>query len=419
VISEEEIRDKARKLWASGKVARASLGAESLFPYFIPFRKPTAQEWLDRFASLRMQVDALESRSKSALGIGYTVSFKETAHQKLGRLRVPQRVFFETSQDVAYCAGEVEANLRFQRLAATLLSREPRLSDWLSRHPLWALELERDLPRLIGVLKYFEEHPRPMLYARQLGIPGVDSKFVEEYRAVLADWLQCVLPSEAIDSTARGVGEGAFEKRFGLLYEEPQVRFRWLDRNAIWWGAISDATVPLSEFARYAPPCKRIFITENKVNFLTLPAAKDSIAVFGGGYAVDRLRHVPWLQSKALHYWGDIDTHGFAILSQLRSSWPHVESFLMDSETLFGHKDLWTEETSNTRCLYDLPNLNEKEHELFDNLRMDRLRVRVRLEQERIEYEWVIKALESVTMHSVSNSGCPGGGGFEKKLYRS
>jgi hypothetical protein len=78
VISPQDIRNRARKLWATGQPLRAAVvGTESesqpFFPFSIPFRKPTAQEWLDRFAELRAAVAALDAESKASLGAGYSV----------------------------------------------------------------------------------------------------------------------------------------------------------------------------------------------------------------------------------------------------------------------------------------------------------------------------------------------------------
>lgn len=44
----------------------------------------------------------------------------------------------------------------------------------------------------------------------------------------------------------------------------------------------ADATVPLSEFAAYAPGCERVFVTEYRINVLTLPECIGSLAIFGG-----------------------------------------------------------------------------------------------------------------------------------------
>ena len=102
-------------------------------------------------------------------------------------------------------------------------------------------------------------------------------------------------------------------------------------------------------------------------------------------------RKVEWLQRCRIHYWGDIDTHGFAILDQLRSQFNHVESFLMDRTTLLAFESQWGKEEKQT--LRDLPNLTIDERMVFDELRDNRIGENLRLEQERIGFEWVMSAL--------------------------
>jgi len=393
MITSGEIRAHARKLWASGAPLRAWLGAQPLFPYVVAFRKPSAQEWLARFAQLREALQQLEAGSKVTLGSGYSVSFKEVAHQKLGRLRVPERIILETAEDAAACAGEEVALRRFAALAEVLRAREPRLLDWLAERPLRSLDEATELPRLLAVTEFFQEHPRPMRYARELGILGVDSKFIEVNRGVLRDWLDRLLPPEAIDVSVRGFEDYGFERRFGLRHEEPLIRFRWLDPAHALARGVLDASVPLSQFAAYAPTCARVVVTENKVNFLTLPACPDALAIFGGGYAVERLGRIAWLAGVPLHYWGDIDTHGFAILNRLRGAWPHVRSLLMDRATLVDHRELWSREPPERRSTQDLGRLDPAEQALYDDLRQDRLGEGVRLEQERVDYTRVRCAL--------------------------
>lgn len=392
MITPDEIGARARRLWSSGQVLRAWLEGTPAFPWPVPFRRPSANEWLHRFADLRRAVETLEAISKARKGFGYTLIVKEAAHQKLGRLRVPDAIFFDSADDVAASAGEAAAFNRFRELAADLRSQEPRLASWMSRQPFALLEHQDALPRLLAVAAHLQQHPRPGCFARELGIAGVDSKFVESYRGVLADWLDCLLPAGHIDDTARGLSDYGFERRYGLRYEEAMLRFRWLDRTRSLGGSLADLTVPLSQFAAYAPNCARVFVTENKISFLTIPECRDSLVIFGGGYAIDRLANARWLARQPLIYWGDIDTHGFAILSRLRSHWPHVRSMLMDRDTLLGHRELWTEETQG-RHLDALPSLAAEEAALFDDLRGDVLGERVRLEQERVEFARVRDAM--------------------------
>ncbi len=56
---------------------------------------------------------------------------------------------------------------------------------------------------------------------------------------------------------------------------------------------------------------------------------------------------------------GDIDTHGFAILDQLRGYFLHAASFLMDRETLLARRSHWGEEPEPAR--HDLSRLTPEE----------------------------------------------------------
>ena len=398
MISPKEIQARARKLWASGRPLRATLAnphERPFFPWPVPFRRHAAQEWLDSFAELRSAVTALEAQSKAVVGHGYTLVLCESSHQKLGRLRVPEAITFDSIEDLAACAGETDSLHRFRHVAQLITEREPRLLPWLADRPSMALESEPVLTQLLDTVTYLQAHPRPNRYARELGIPGVDSKFIEVNRRVLSDWLDRLLPAAAIDVTVSGLADHGFERRYGLCFEEPQIRFRWLDLARA-FGGISDATVPLSQLAAYRPCCDHVLITENKINFLTLPSHPDTLALFGSGYAIDLLRAIPWLADRSVYYWGDLDTHGFAILSRLRGPFPNTRSFLMDRETLLSHRELWTEELSATRVLRDLEGLGPDEHALYDDLRHDRLGDRVRLEQERVRYPWIERAIAAI-----------------------
>lgn len=94
-----------------------------------------------------------------------------------------------------------------------------------------------------------------------------------------------------------------------------------------------------------------------------------------------------WLERCTLHYWGDIDTHGFAILDQLRHHFSHVESFLMDRASLDAHVAFWGREDKPQR-------LTPEELRLYDDLRDNRIREGLRLEQEHLSFGWVREQIE-------------------------
>lgn len=85
-------------------------------------------------------------------------------------------------------------------------------------------------------------------------------------------------------------------------------------------------------------------------------------------------------------YWGDLDTHGFAILDRLRAWLPQTRSVPMDRETLLVHRERWVVEERPARSA--LTRLSANEAELHGDLVSDDLGFKVRLEQERIDWDW-------------------------------
>jgi len=150
-------------------------------------------------------------------------------------------------------------------------------------------------------------------------------------------------------------------------------------------------TLDADSFARLAPAVSRVFITENEINYLSFPPMADSMILFGAGYGFDMLDPPGWLAQRQLVYWGDIDTHGYAILDQLRARLPHVTSLLMDMPTLLAHRGQWSVESKPLSR--DLPRLVRDEAEVYDALRNMTLGQNVRLEQEMIGYGWLERRL--------------------------
>jgi hypothetical protein len=279
------------------------------------------------------------------------------------------------------------------------LPRYPALRDWLARRPLVALSHFDKWPRVLAVLDWFVANPRSGLYLRQLDIPGVDTKFIEGHRGLLAELLDIVLPEDVVDQSASGIK--GFARRYGLRSEPPLLRFRILDRNALLQG-LSDISLTPAEFSTLKLPIRRVFVTENRTNGLAFPDHPEAIVVFGMGYGLERFAETPWLKELDVRYWGDIDTHGFRILDRLRATLPQARSFLMDDATLDVHRALCVEEPAEKRYTGELLRLSSEEHALFENLRHDRLGERIRLEQERIAYGWLQHALA----------------GFDRPLFR-
>ncbi|HSW09180.1 DUF3322 domain-containing protein [Aquabacterium sp.] len=391
-----DLRAQLHKRWERGELlADMAAGTvpdivapAALFPLRLSLRGPQSSELSDRFDDARHWASQLQQGA----GAGYRLVLREWRHRIVGQNSLPDQAWVDTREDALRWIGKTREARIFQRMLDDTRAREPALLPWLAQQPMRALALADDWPRLLDLVAWIQAHPRPAVYLRQVDLPGIHSKFIEAQRGVLTELLDRVLPPEAIDAGATGAAQ--FARRYGFRDKPLRLRFRFLDPCHPGWapGADQDYAVRHEAFAALDPAVSRVFITENEINFLAFPPAADSLLVFGAGYGFDALAQARWLARCELHYWGDIDTHGFAILDQLRSHLPHAQSFLMDRQTLLAHLPQWTSEPQPT--LRDLPRLNDEERRLFDELRWLRLHdTPVRLEQERIGFAAVEQAL--------------------------
>lgn len=387
----EEITAHVRRLWDRGRILSASLAGEPLFPLRVTLRRPDSRALGERFEEARRWIQTLERSSRSRASHGYDVHWTQIEHRQLGRNRVPEAIVVPTEEDALRMVGMARRAARFRVLAAMTSDQLPELRDWMVRRPLLMLEHDDDWERILRVLLWFRAHPRPAVYLRQIEIPEIDTKFVEERLGLLSELLDIVLPSEAIDASARGSRE--FERRYGLTTKPALVRFRALDRCCS-IGGLTDVSSPVGEFARLDLPIEHVFLTENEVNGLAFPDVPRSIVVFGLGYGVERLAQVPWLRRAAVHYWGDIDTHGFAILDRVRSILNDARSLMMDRETLVAHQAHWAHEP--VQHIGPLARLTPAEADVYAGLSSGVFGDRVRLEQERVAFAWVKQRLREI-----------------------
>ena len=374
------LREQLRRRWDKGELLAELAQSGDMFPLRLALRGPSSSELSGRFDAVRAWAAELQKAS------GFRLVMREVRHRVIGQNSLPAEAWVDTLDDALRLIGKTGEARAFRTLLGLT---PPTLRRWAAAQPLRALALTEAWPLLLAFVAWLQAHARPGIYLRQVDLPGIHSKFVETHRGVLAELLDLALPAEAINTAASGVTQ--FAQRYGFLDKPLRVRFRLLDSPS----GDGDTTLTQARFALLNPPVRRVFITENEINFLAFPALADSLVIFGAGYGFEALAQADWLSRCALHYWGDIDTHGFAILDQLRARHPHAQSFLMDRPTFLAHRAQWAVEPQPTAR--DLPRLMTDEAALYDDLRCLRLSDQaLRLEQERIGFGWVARAVSAV-----------------------
>ena len=384
-----ELKGQVQKLWDRGLILSSLIGGDSVFPRRLTLIGPDSRQLSDSFGEVRDWIKRLDDAAKQ-----YRIVWRSVNHRIVGNNEIPDEIWIDSLNDALGLIGKRRDAERFAALVALTRSRQPELLPWLAKRPLHALELAEEWSRILDIVAWLQNHPRPGIYLRQIDLPGVHSKFIEGHRGVLGELFDIVLPPEKIDATA--VGVGGFCRRYGFQDKPMRVRFRILDPALAVFMTESDHDITVTQaiFAQLELPVTRVFITENEINFLAFPDVPEAMVIFGAGYGFENLASVEWMRDRVIHYWGDIDTHGFAILNQLRGFFPQASSLLMDSETLMEHQPLWGVEPSPETGT--LTRLTAEESALYDQLRRDELGHQIRLEQEKIGFEWLVDALGKV-----------------------
>lgn len=370
MITPTEIRKKAEKKYLA--FLQSVVEGKTFAPVVIVGNKKPN----DDMAMFEKELTELMEYSKERKGYGYTIEYQTVKTKKHGLQDIPTSISFFTEYDYLKFIGKEQITAHFRADIGKGLSELPELKDWISKYPNKVLDNHNVWDDILVVCKYFKTTPKPQLYIRELPIQ-VHTKFIERNKGIIKELLDIII-SEQVNTEAT-----RFEPHFNLKYDEPIVRFRVLDKTISekFFSGTNDISLPISQFKSIGISVHTVYIVENKMNMLTFPLKSDSIVLWGHGFGVDILKNVEWLRSKRIFYWGDLDAHGFLILSELRKHFPQVESFLMDRETFdaFFENDKGVE----TNVVGDLY-LTSKERELFEYLKA----FNFRLEQEKIPFEY-------------------------------
>ena len=379
MIQPDDIRRKAELLYPAAIQAWLT-GDETFFPHIVRSRKTPDSGDL---ASAIQAVRRLREGSKESRGFGYKVEWREINSRTFGRNLFPDRILFESREDLLRLIGKQREFESLVAAVARLRAAFPELEEWIRSKTDSLLKVAPDLSGLLLVLNYFRAHPRPDCFARELPLP-VDTKFIERHERLLREWLDLVLPPHAIRAD-----EEHFHRRYGLRYAEPLVLLRFLDPSLQQELGFPCQTLalPLHVLGNLPARDVAVFIVENKVNLLTLPPLPRTIGLGALGDGVTLLRYVPWLSQAAISYWGDLDVEGLEILSSLRAIFPQSSSFLMDATALAQWEHLAVKGTARTPSLP--PHLMAHESDAFARCAANNLR----LEQECIPQAAVLEML--------------------------
>ena len=382
---DEPLRKKLSRLEANGKLYVA-LAEGSEVPYLsMPLKRP--QDIETSWDELLAWQDFWRKAPKASGGHSlWHAEEKRKQTASFGKQLMPVRVFIDTPEDAMALLGLTKKKKEFLAGLSAVESQIPSLRDWYLTY-FGRISAEDFFPKALSIARFMLEQDEREGYLREMAIPGVDTKFLENHNFLVRTLWNALFPENTAESS-----DELWEKLFVQKVPTPSICVRSLDEHLRFAG-VRKLFLSQDDIADFQPPHRRIFITENKVNGYTFPDAEDSLILFGMGYGVlEMAESAPWLADKEIYYWGDLDHDGFNILSNLRKVLPEmkIHSFLMDKETLLAYVDPKVKDTGNTTTIPDYLTVSEKMawKLIHDN--------GWRLEQERIpheEVEWAVERL--------------------------
>ena len=385
-VSPADLAVRARRMYerfARGWVVDARADAT----IDIPLHPPTERDALFDLEGARSWT---QSWRKVEADLPVRVVWAERDWSRIGRQHVAVRAQVEGADAIAAVAGWSRewhawvrriADLRVAMLdavsdAAGSDGLKERMDAALRTHARAIAALtSADAQILNAVVVWIIQHPVSGLRVRQVPVRGIHTKWLERHRAVV----------ESLVGAATG------KEGLGLVAAADRLRICILD-PALRPAGVRDLAAPISELSGlpFDGNLQVVLMVENLETLLALPDAKGVVAIHGSGYVGHLAADLPWVQATPVLYWGDLDSHGFAILNRIRASGITVVSVLMDCTVLEEYRDLCVPEPRPFRG--ELSRLTAAETEALQLLRE---RGDVRLEQERVAWSYAWGTLES------------------------
>jgi hypothetical protein len=300
------------RVWAAGVDEPVEVqAATGRFLKLSPGEMPRER---DRFRQIFGDRVVFETRRAPAAGV---------------RTEAPVKIRFSGLADLADCTMSEEWRLASSRILA-LRAEAGRLDALLGAIPR-ILDLdERDFETLLTFIRWRRGDPEARPHVRSVALEGTDGKWIERNlslcQAAAAD---LGFPGNASDPFAA----------CGLVREDRlEVLISWNPESFPSPFGNRSMKVRLAEIASSAAIAERVrtcIVVENIEIFERISPAPGVLCLFGAGHAAGAiLRGLSCLSEIPILYWGDMDSHGFQCLAEVRRVRPDCASFRMGTEML-------------------------------------------------------------------------------------
>ncbi len=386
LLPEAAVAMLRRKEWENIRNLKARLRGGKTFPIELGLRPPKGNLILDDMNHFQRFVSAWNNFSPPV-----EVQWETRGYRHISKQDVPVRLIIRDISSLAKILGTREVNQLedWQAKISFILSKlssNKTLFDRLVEHlDTIGHYQQTDLELLVSLIPQLKQGLGNGNYLRSLPLVNVDTKFIETHFKLVEDIVDVLH-----DGTVKPIGMlawlGCQAKPKDWLLIKPLCE---QTRSAL--GGLPLLRLSTETLIDYELPARRILVIENEQSCLALPRVPDTISVSGGGKNVAWMSAV-WLAKKKTGYWGDIDSEGLNILSDVRSKLSTVVPLMMNEATVLAFQERMVPEPDS---VISTPlALSCEEQKLFNRLRAGQFN-NARLEQERISADYVQSALTS------------------------
>jgi len=405
LLQQDAVELLRAKYWNNTKALKSLLTGNTEFPIQISLKPPKGNAALNNISHFQDFVDSWKSFCEQAEyeSIQVNVHWETVIFRSISEQQVPTYLTIPDISSLSRMLGDAE---------------EQQLRDWQSRilyifdslsielakrpvHPIrstYERELFSTLIANLEILSGFSKLDLELLvklipqlhkgmgrgsYLRALPVIFVDTKFIEKNLKLIESVTAAIL-----DCSAKEMGLLSWldcrDKPKDWLLVKPLCKSA---ADAL--GGLPLLRMSSETLLQFELPAKNILVIENEQSCLSLDNIPDTIAVSGGGKNVSWMR-ADWLANKKVAYWGDVDSEGLSILSDVRSKLSTVVPLMMDSETVEAYRNRMVDEPESVAR--EPVALTGCELMLFRMLRNGDYGS-TRLEQERLPVDYVHRKL--------------------------
>ena len=394
------------KYWKNTKNLKSLLSGNTEFPLEISLKPPTGNAALNNISHFQEFVASWKSFGEKT---GYeskevNVRWNTRTFRSLSEQKVPTHLTIPDIGSLARLLGHAEEQqLRdwqsriayiFDSLSSELDKCTDRSSGSTCERELFLALIayletlsgfsDSDLELLVKLIPQLHKGMGRGCYLRALPVIFVDTKFIEKNLRFIE-----AVTAPIIDGSAKEMGLlnwlDCRDKPKDWLLVKPLCK-----KTTHSLGGLPLLRMSSETLLGFELPAKNILVIENEQSCLSLDNIPNTIAVSGGGKNVSWMR-AGWLADKRVGYWGDIDSEGLGILSDVRSKLSTITPLMMDSETVKAYGDRMVDEPEPV--VREPIALTKAELVLFRKLRNGDY-VNTRLEQERLPMDYIFRNLK-------------------------